>query len=68
MVREMGLFAPQIPKEHGGLGLSLHQLGQIYEVLGKTFMDYMFSIVKLLMRVIWKYLLSMVPITKKKHF
>ena len=37
MVREMGLFAPQIPKEHGGLGLSLHQLGQIYEVLGKTF-------------------------------
>ena len=37
MVRDMGLFAPQIPKEHGGLGLSLHQLGQIYEVLGKTF-------------------------------
>ena len=27
-VREMGLFAPQISKEHGGLGLSLHQLGQ----------------------------------------
>ena len=36
-VREMGLFAPQISKEHGGLGLSLHQLGQIYEILGKTF-------------------------------
>ena len=32
MVREMGLFAPQIPKEHGGLGLSLHQLGQIQGV------------------------------------
>ena len=37
LVREMGLFAPQIPKEHGGLGLSLYQLGQIYEILGKTF-------------------------------
>ena len=37
MVREMGLFAPQISKENGGLGLSLHQLGQIYEILGKTF-------------------------------
>ena len=37
LVREMGLFAPQISKEHGGLGLSLHQLGQIYEILGKTF-------------------------------
>ena len=28
-VREMGLFSPQISKEYGGLGLSLHQLGQI---------------------------------------
>ena len=36
-VREMGLFAPQISKNHGGLGLSLHQLGQIYEILGQTF-------------------------------
>ena len=36
-VREMGLFTPQIPKNHGGLGLSLHQLGQIYEILGQTF-------------------------------
>ena len=37
LVRNMGLFAPQISKEHGGLGLSLHQLGQIYEILGRTF-------------------------------
>ena len=37
LVRNMGLFAPQIPKEHGGLGLSLYQLGQIYEILGRTF-------------------------------
>ena len=37
LVRKMGLFTPQIPKEHGGLGLSLYQLGQIYEILGKTF-------------------------------
>ena len=36
-VREMGLFTPQIPKNHGGLGLSLYQLGQIYEILGQTF-------------------------------
>lgn len=36
-VREMGLFAPQISKNHGGLGLSLYQLGQIYEILGQTF-------------------------------
>ena len=33
----MGLFAPQISKEYGGLGLSLHQLGQIYEILGHAF-------------------------------
>ena len=36
-VREMGLFSPQIPREYGGLGLSLYQLGQIYEILGNTF-------------------------------
>ena len=36
-VREMGLFTPQIPKNHGGLGLSLYQLGQIYEILGQNF-------------------------------
>ena len=36
-VREMGLFTPQISKDYGGLGLSLHQLGQIYEILGQTF-------------------------------
>ena len=36
-VRSLGLFTPQISKEYGGLGLSLHQLGQIYEILGHTF-------------------------------
>ena len=36
-VRSLGLFTPQIPKEYGGLGLSLHQLGQIYEILGHAF-------------------------------
>ena len=37
LVKKMGFFSPQIPKNYGGLGLSLHQLGQIYEILGKTF-------------------------------
>ena len=37
LVKKMGYFSPQIPKNYGGLGLSLHQLGQIYEILGKTF-------------------------------
>ena len=36
-VKKMGYFAPQIPKNYGGLGLSLYQLGQIYEILGRTF-------------------------------
>lgn len=36
-VRSLGLFTPQIPKEYGGLGLSLYQLGQIYEILGHSF-------------------------------
>jgi alkylation response protein AidB-like acyl-CoA dehydrogenase len=36
-VRSLGLFTPQIPKEYGGLGLSLYQLGQIYEILGHAF-------------------------------
>ena len=36
-VRSLGLFTPQISKEYGGLGLSLYQLGQIYEILGHSF-------------------------------
>jgi alkylation response protein AidB-like acyl-CoA dehydrogenase len=36
MVKAMGLWTPQIPEEYGGLGLSLHEHGQLMEVLGQT--------------------------------
>ncbi|HVU90278.1 MAG TPA: acyl-CoA dehydrogenase family protein [Pirellulales bacterium] len=35
-VREMGLWCPQIPKEHGGMGLSLLEHGMVSEVLGRS--------------------------------
>lgn len=34
--KEMGLFAPHLSKEDGGLGLSLSEFGRISEVLGKS--------------------------------
>lgn len=36
MVKAMGLWTPQIPEAYGGLGLSLHEHGQLMEVLGQT--------------------------------
>jgi acyl-CoA dehydrogenase len=36
MVREMGLFAPQIPKEHGGAGLRFMEHALLSEELGRT--------------------------------
>lgn len=35
-VQEAGLFAPQVPKEHGGLGLSLRDFALVSEVLGQS--------------------------------
>jgi alkylation response protein AidB-like acyl-CoA dehydrogenase len=35
-VREMGLFAPQIPKEHGGAGLKFMEHALLSEELGRT--------------------------------
>ncbi|MDB4969498.1 MAG: Acyl-CoA dehydrogenase domain protein [Myxococcales bacterium] len=35
-VKELGLWGPQIPKEHGGLGLTLLEHGQVSELLGRT--------------------------------
>lgn len=35
-VKEMGLWAPQVPRELGGLGLSLLEHGLLSEVLGKS--------------------------------
>lgn len=35
-VKDMGLWLPQISKEHGGLGLSLVQHGYVSQELGKT--------------------------------
>lgn len=36
MVREMGLWAPQIPKEQGGMGLGFMDHAMMSEVLGRT--------------------------------
>src|SRR5215468_11032848 len=35
-VKELGLWAPQIPREHGGLGLTLLEHAQVSERLGRT--------------------------------
>ena len=35
-VKEMGLWLPQIPKEYGGLGLTLQQHGKVSEILGAS--------------------------------
>jgi acyl-CoA dehydrogenase len=35
-VKELGLWCPQIPHEHGGLGLSLMEHGMVSEVLGRS--------------------------------
>ncbi|MCA1664038.1 MAG: acyl-CoA dehydrogenase family protein, partial [Myxococcales bacterium] len=35
-VKELGLWGPQLPRELGGMGLSLLEHGQISEILGRT--------------------------------
>jgi len=35
-VKKMGFWLPQIPKEYGGLGLTLEQHGEISEILGAS--------------------------------
>jgi len=35
-VKELGLWCPQIPREHGGLGLTLMEHGMVSEVLGRS--------------------------------
>src|SRR5689334_1535511 len=40
LVRERGWFAPQLPKEWGGMGLSLQEHGLVSEVLGKSFLGH----------------------------
>lgn len=39
-VREMGLWCPQIPREYGGMGLSLLEHGLVSEVLGSSTMGH----------------------------
>ena len=35
-VKELGLWAPHLPKEHGGLGLTLSEFAHLSEELGRT--------------------------------
>jgi len=35
-VKELGLWGPQLPREHGGMGLSLLEHGQVSERLGRS--------------------------------
>ncbi len=35
-VKKMGLWLPQIPKEYGGVGLTLEQHGEVSEILGAS--------------------------------
>src|SRR5690606_19392003 len=34
--RTLGLWAPHLPKEHGGMGLSILEIAYVSEVLGRT--------------------------------
>ena len=34
--RALGIWAPHLPKEHGGMGLSILELAYASEVLGRT--------------------------------
>lgn len=34
--RSLGLWAPHLPKDHGGLGLSLTDFAQLSEILGRS--------------------------------
>ena len=36
MVRKMGMWCPQVPKEYGGMGLSMMEHGLVSEVLGQS--------------------------------
>ena len=43
-VKKLGLFAPQIPKEHGGVGLSFLEHTRLSELLGRSFLGhYLFN-------------------------
>jgi len=35
-VKKMGMWTPQVPKEYGGMGLSLLEHGKLLQVLGRT--------------------------------
>ncbi len=39
-VKEQGWFAPQLPKEHGGMGLSLQEHALVSEILGRSFLGH----------------------------
>ena len=39
-VKDMGLWCPQIPKEYGGMGLSLMEHGMVSAVLGRTLLGH----------------------------
>ncbi|HSH03808.1 MAG TPA: acyl-CoA dehydrogenase family protein [Anaerolineae bacterium] len=36
LVKEMGLWAPQVPREYGGVGLSLVEFAHVSELLGRS--------------------------------
>src|SRR5262245_2105006 len=39
-VRELGFWCPQIPKEHGGMGLSMMEHGMVSAVLGRSMLGH----------------------------
>ncbi|MBV9788952.1 MAG: acyl-CoA dehydrogenase family protein, partial [Chloroflexi bacterium] len=36
LVKQLGLWAPHLPQEYGGLGLSLSEFGRVSEILGTS--------------------------------
>lgn len=40
MARSLGFWLPQIPREHGGMGLSLYEHGLVSEILGRSILGH----------------------------
>jgi alkylation response protein AidB-like acyl-CoA dehydrogenase len=67
MVRKMELWAPNHPKELGGMGLDLVEHGLVSEVLGRTQSVIMYSTARRPMQAISKFSINTAPHHKKSN-
>jgi alkylation response protein AidB-like acyl-CoA dehydrogenase len=54
--KDLGMWLPQIPREYGGMGLSLREFGHVSEALGQSLLgQYVFNCHRRRMLGIWRY-------------